>query len=313
MEYKDYYQLLGLSREASADEIKKQYRRLARKYHPDVSDEKDAEEKFKEVKEAYEVLKDPKKRARYDQLGSQWQAGQGFEPPPDWQQYTSSAPFEEGQFSDFSDFFSSIFGQARRGRAGAGFQARGQDQLSKIDITLEEAYHGCDRQLQLRQSELDPKTGQLQVKSRSLKVKIPKGVTQGQQIRLSGQGGQGMGAGPSGDLYLEINLLPHATFTVDGKNIYLNLPITPWEAALGSKVTTPTLAGNVGLTIPAGSQTGQQLRLKGRGLPGTPSGDQFVLLKIYIPEPKTAKQRELYQQMAEDMEFNPREDLITRK
>lgn len=311
MEYKDYYEILGVSRNASSDDIKKAYRKLARKYHPDVSKEENAEEKFKEVKEAYEVLKDKEKRQAYDQLGKDWQAGQGFQAPPGWEYQTRETPFSEGMGpGEFSDFFEALFGrgwqQAHRGRGG--FQQRGQDQHSKINITLEEAYHGCEKSIQLQQPKVDPNTGQVHLSTRHLKVKIPKGVSNGQQIRLANQGAPGIGSGPNGDLYLEIAILSHSLYTVQGKDIYLNLPITPWEAALGAKIKVPTLAGNVELTVPPGSQTGKTLRLKGRGLGST--GNQYVILKIYIPEPKNESQKQLYRQMSEQMQFNPREDLM---
>lgn len=314
MEYKDYYQILGVSRDSAQDEIKKAYRKLARKYHPDVSKEANAEEKFKEVKEAYEVLKDKEKRQAYDQLGAQWKSGQGFQPPPGWEYETRGTPFSEGlDPSEFSDFFEALFGRAgwqqARG-ARRGFQQRGQDQHSKITITLEEAYHGCEKAIQLQQPQLNPKTGEVQLTTRQLKVKIPKGVSAGQQIRLANQGAPGIGGGPNGDLYLEIMIAPHPLYTVKQKDIYLNLPLTPWEAALGAKIQVPTLGGKVELTIRPGSQTGQTLRLKGRGLPGQPPGDQYIILKIYIPEPKSESQKQLYRQMAEEMTFNPREDLM---
>lgn len=312
MEYKDYYKTLGVEKSASAEEIKKQYRLLARKYHPDVSKEKNAEEKFKEVREAYEVLKDPKKRQAYDQMGSQWQGGQqGFTPPPGWEFHASRGQAEE-QFgaSDYSDFFESLFGQRTHGGRQRAYSQRGEDQHSKVNIFLEEAYNGVERVLQLQEPELDPATGEVQYKTRNLKVKIPAGVTEGQQIRLAQQGGKGIGGAPNGDLYLEIKFAEHPYYTAKEKNIYLNLPVTPWEAALGAKIDVPTLGGKVAVTIPAGSQTGTKLRLKARGLPGSPAGDEFAILTIYIPEPKTDSQRELYKKMAEEMHYNPRNELI---
>ena len=308
MEYKDYYKTLGVNKDASADEIKKQYRRLARKYHPDVSKEANAEEKFKEVKEAYEVLKDTEKRQAYDQLGAQPQGAGGFQPPPGWT-FNQGGDSSAGA-ADFSDFFENLFGrgQARQGQR-RGFKQRGQDLHSKIQVTLEEAFKGGQRVLNLQEPVIDPQTHQQYMQTRQLNVKIPAGVTAGQQIRLKGQGGKGMG-GADGDLYLEINIAPHKHYTINGKDVNLNLPVTPWEAALGGKVKVPTLAGTVDLNIPAGSQTGQKMRLRGRGLPGKTAGDQYVILKIYIPEPKNDQQRELYQQMSEQMQFNPREGLL---
>ena len=316
MEYQDYYKTLGVSREATAEEIKKSYRKLARKYHPDVSEEPNAEEKFKSVKEAYEVLKDSEKRKAYDQMGAHWQQGQGFQPPPGWefhQRGADGATYQEFTGGgNFSDFFESLFGQYARGGAQRTreFRQRGQDQHAKIAINLEDAFQGTTRTLTLQEPSLNPQTGQVTYQTRHLKVKIPPGVTQGQQIRLSGQGSPGRGSGPHGDLYLEIALQPHAFYTVEGKDVYLNLPITPWEAALGAKVDVPTLGGNITLTIPPGSQTGQKMRLKNRGLPGKLPGDQYVLLRIYIPEPKNDQQKAIYQQMATEMQFNPRKALF---
>lgn len=314
MEFQDYYQLLGVSKDASADDIKKQYRRLARKYHPDVSTEDNAEEKFKQVKEAYEVLKDPEKRKAYDQFGQNWQHGQGFEPPPNWDfnQGQGNQHHYSSQFNgeDFSDFFENLFGQR-----GAGFRQqqaskmRGQDQHSKVAISIQEAYSGTNRQLSLQQPVVDPQTGQVHYDTRSLNVKIPAGVKAGQQIRLKGQGGDGYGGGDKGDLYLEISINPDKLYQLSGKDINLSLPISPWEAALGAKIKVPTLGGAVELNIPSNSQSGQKLRLKGRGLPGNPAGDQYVILNIVTPQADSDEQRQLYQQMADAMPFNPRADL----
>lgn len=315
MEYKDYYKILGLKRDAKLEDIKKSYRKLARKFHPDVSKEPNAEEKFKEVKEAYEVLKDPKKRAAYDQFGSSYQGGQEFRPPPGWEfqeDMRGGGTREAFETGGFSDFFDMLFGQGRRAPGGGtharGFQQRGTDQHSKIYISLEDAYHGSTRTIEFQEPEIDPRTHQVKNVSKRLQVKIPAGVTQGQQIRLAGQGSKGMGGGNNGDLFLEIHFLPHPIFTAEGHDIYVNLPITPWEAALGAKVEAPTLGGNVKINIPAGSQTGNKLRLKGRGLPGAPHGDEYVLLKIFAPKPRNDEERKIYDQMAEKMAyFNPRE------
>jgi curved DNA-binding protein len=316
MEYKDYYKILEVPREASADDIKKSYRKLARRYHPDVSKEVNAEEKFKELQEAYDVLKNPEKRKAFDQLGANWKAGQGFNPPPNWNyQGGNGAQSEDFDAAGFSDFFRDLFGQRGQstGPQSGSFKQRGQDQHARLTITLSDSYHGAERTLELQQAEINPHTGEIGRKVKSIKVKIPTGITSGQSIRLSGQGSPGFGGGPNGDLYIEISIAEDPLFTLDGKNIFLNLPLSPWEAALGSKISTPTLGGMVDLSIPEGSQTGQKLRLKGRGLPGNPPGDQFVILKVYVPKPKNDAEKALYQKMAESMHFNPREELLVRR
>lgn len=309
MEYQDYYKILGVERDASVDDIKKNYRRLARKYHPDVSKEPQAEEKFKQVNEAYEVLKDTEKRKAYDQFGSQWKQGQGFEPPPGWQQHAGGAGqggWQSASGGDYSDFFESIFGGGFSGFGGQQhsrvMRKRGQDINGKIDITLEEAFSGATKTVSLeRSSSHSPQ---------QLNVKIPKGVTQGQQIRLGNQGGTGVGGAPNGDLFLKVNLLPHRFFSVTDRDVQLKLPITPWEAALGAELTVPTLGGQIKLKIPAGSQSGKTLRLKGRGLPGKIAGDQLITLMIHVPEPKDDAQRQAYEQMKTLMDFNPREKMV---
>ncbi len=308
MEYKDYYKTLGVAKDADAAAIKKRYRILAQKYHPDISKEPNAEEKFKEVKEAYEVLKDPEKRKAYDQMGSgQWQGS----PPPGWE-FRSTATDGQEEFSPgaFSEFFENLFGQRARPQGRRHFSQPGQDQFSKIPIFLEEAYHGAERLLTLQEPERDGQTGQVRLKTRQIKVKIPAGVTEGQQIRLAQQGHPGIGGGANGDLYLEIQLAPHPIYTVKDRDVYLSLPVTPWEAALGAKVMAPTLGGKVELNIPPQSQTGKKLRLRGRGLGGKTPGDQYVLLVIHIPEPKTPQQQQLYEKMAAEMPFNPRQELL---
>jgi curved DNA-binding protein len=316
MQYQDYYKILGVSRQATADEIKRAYRKLARKYHPDVSKQPNAEQRFKEVGEAYEVLKDPQKRAAYDQLGTQWQAGQDFRPPPGWQ---SGFKFTNDGFSgtynfDFSDFFSTLF---RDGPQSTHYQTQphpfhtqGEDQQAKIAITLEEAYHGVTRSIQL-QVPVNSR-GISSTKTRNLNVKIPAGVTQGQQIRLAGQGLEGRGGAVNGDLYLEIEFQPHRFYRAEGRDIYLTLPITPWESALGSTVAVPTLGGQVELKIPAGSQSGQQLRLKGRGLPGHPPGDQYIVLQMVTPPAHLEVERAFYRKMAEEFAFEPRQDWLEK-
>ncbi|MBN1683836.1 MAG: DnaJ domain-containing protein [Gammaproteobacteria bacterium] len=310
MQYKDYYKIMSVSRDASADEIKKAYRKLARKYHPDVSKEKNAEEKFKEVQEAYEVLKDSKKRKAYDQLGANWKAQQEFTPPPGWHfdfGGTDFGPFEQ---TGFSDFFENLFGGGFAGRASRGkrhgFAARGEDIHSELSISLEEAFLGVKKAIQLQVPTIQP-NGRASAKLRTLHVKIPKGVTQGQQIRLTGQGGEGMGGAPAGDLYLKINIQPHAIFKLQDRDVMLTLPITPWEAALGTKIEVPTLTGNVQLKISEGAQSGQKLRLKDRGLcSAKEKGDQYVILKMMTPKPQTPEQKQFYEKMAQIMPFNPR-------
>ncbi len=313
MEFQDYYQTLGLKRNAAADEIKKAYRRMAKKFHPDVSKEPNAEEKFKQAKEAYEVLKDPEKRKAYDQFGKNWQQGQGFEPPPNWNYQSQQHSNEQFQQEDFSDFFSELFGRRGGGfhqQKQQPFRQRGQDQHSRIDISLEEAFNGTSRLLTMREPQLNQSTGQVTYKTKQLNVKIPAGVNHGQQIRLAKQGAPGIGGGDNGDLYLEIELLPHQHYQLHDKDLTLMLPVTPWEAALGATIKVPTLAGHIQLKIPAGSQSGKKLRIKGRGLPGKTPGDQYVVLSIYIPEPKDEKQKALYQQMSQQMPFNPRQELL---
>lgn len=307
MQFKDYYQVMGIDRNATPDEIKRAYRKLARKYHPDVSKEANAEDKFKELQEAYEVLKDPEKRKKYDHLGANWQAGDNFTPPPEWEHPQGEG---DGGFNFNSDFFESLFGGGFGGQRSRRrqYSHAGEDYHGKIQISLEEAHSGTVKQVQLPISQLDA-NGQPTVTMKTLKVKIPAGVKAGQQIRLPGQGAEGIGGGPKGNLYLEIDFHKHPKFDVIKNDVYYTLPITPWEAALGTTIPVPTLAGKVDMKIPAGSQAGQKLRLKGRGLPNHPAGDQYVLLKIVIPQPKTENAKALYAKMAEEMPFNPREDI----
>ena len=255
MEFQDYYQTLGLDRSANETDIKKAYRRLARKYHPDVSKEENAEEKFKQAKEAYEVLSDAEKRKAYDQFGKNWKAGQpGFEPPPGWEFRQSADADKHYNPGDFSDFFESIFGQHTQARH-PHMKMRGQDIHSKVSVTLEEAFHGGEKTLRLQEPIQNPETGQINIKTRTLKVKIPIGVTNGQHIRLAKQGSPGLNGAENGDLYLEIEIAPHSLFTIEGKNIYLTFPITPWEAALGGQVEVPTLSEKLNVKIPADSQS----------------------------------------------------------
>jgi curved DNA-binding protein len=309
VEFKDYYQIMGVKRDATQDEIKRAYRKLARKYHPDVSKESDAEVRFKEVGEAYEVLKDPEKRAAYDQLGANWKAGQDFRPPPDWD---AGFEFHGGGFSSadasqFSDFFESLFGRGftAAGPAHAGFHAHGEDAHAKVLIDLEDAYHGATRTLNLQHTELGA-DGRPQVKQRTLNARIPRGVRQGQLIRLAGQGGAGMGKGKAGDLYLEVEFRPHPFYHVEGRDVFLDLPVAPWEAALGATVKAPTPAGTVDLKIPPGSVGGRKLRLKGRGIPGATPGDFYVVLQIALPPAESAAAKSAYREMEQALKFNPR-------
>lgn len=305
MEFKDYYEIMGVARDAPADDIKRSYRRLARKYHPDVSKEKDAEARFKEIGEAYEVLRDPDKRAAYDQLGKRPQ-GEEFRPPPDWHFEFEGDPRAAGG-GVHSDFFEQLFGGlGRRGARGGGFRSRGFDTTAQVDVTLEEAFRGTSRTLSLQRVERD-KDGRLTPRVREINVKIPAGVTDGQQIRVPAQGEPGAGGESPGDLFLQMRVLPHRWFRLEGRDVWLDLPVTPWEAALGESVRVPTLAGKVDLKIPKGSQTDRQLRLKGRGLPGNPPGEQFVVLKIVAPAADTPERETLYKELAAAMRVNPRQ------
>jgi curved DNA-binding protein len=309
VKFKDYYEVIGVPRDASPDDIKRAYRRLARKYHPDVSKEKDAEARFKEVGEAYEVLRDPEKRAAYDQLGRR-PAGEEFRPPPDWQFDFDDGGEVGGRGGIHSDFFENLFGGlgARRG----GFRARGFDTAAEVEVTLEEAFHGTTRTLSLQRVDRD-EDGRARPRNQQLQVKIPAGVTDGQQIRVAAQGEPGAGGEPPGDLFLRLHVLPHRWFRLEGRDLWLDLPVTPWEAALGETVRVPTLAGRVDLKIPRGSQTDRQLRLKERGLPGKPPGDQFVVLKIVTPPADDAAREAFYKEMAAKMPMNPRQAMESER
>jgi curved DNA-binding protein len=308
MEFKDYYSIMGVARDATQDEIKRGYRKLARKYHPDVSKETDAEARFKELGEAYEVLKDPEKRAAYDQLGANYKAGQEFRPPPDWDAgFEFSGGYREGGV--FSDFFESLFGRAGSDRAGgAGFRARGEDHHARILIDLEDAFHGATRTITLHSPQLDGQ-GHVRTRERTLNVRIPRGIRQGQHIRLAGQGTPGFGGGVAGDLYLDVEFKPHHLYRINGRDLYLDLPLAPWEAALGARVKVPTPEGVVDLTIPAGSSAGRKLRLKGRGIPAKPPGDLYVVLQIALPPAESESAREFYRTMQQELAFNPRTGL----
>jgi curved DNA-binding protein len=311
MKYKDYYATLGLEKTASADEIKKAYRKLARKYHPDVSKEKDAKEKFQEVSEAYETLKDTEKRAAYDQLGS-YQAGQDFRPPPGWEQQ-----FHSGEFSfddvDLADLFASLGGHARGFRAGGrgrpDMKMPGEDYEVSVGITLEQAYHGTMLDLNLQIPEYGP-DGRLRRTPQTIKARIPRGVTDGERLRLPAKGGRGANGGRDGDLYLVIHIAPHRFFRVTGRDLYLDLPLAPWEAVLGTSVEIPTLGGPVRLKIRPGTQAGQQLRLAKRGLPKPDNeGDLYAIVQIAVPASATDREKELYQQLADASAFDPRAHL----
>lgn len=299
MQYIDYYKVLGVDRDTSQDDIKKAYRRLARKYHPDVSKAADAEAKFKEVGESYEVLKDKEKRAAYDQLGANWKSGQEFNAPPGWGGHTDMGG------GGFSDFFESIFGggfAADQFGAG-GFHGRqqavrrkGANQSASISVSLEQVWRGDEVNVS--------------VNGKSLKIKIPKGVKNGQKIRLAGQGAQGIGGGPKGDLFIQVNIKPHSLYKRDHKDVEIEMPIAPWEAALGAQIKVPLLSGKkIQLKVPAGSSSGKRLRLAGKGMPGNPAGNFYVRLKIEVPVVESDKQRELFEQLQAEFDFNPRESL----
>jgi len=306
VDYKDYYQALGVEKSATADEIKKAYRKLVRKYHPDVSKEPDADKRTKELNEAYGVLGDAEKRAAYDEVGSGQQAGQEFRPPPGW------GGGYEAPSGDDSDFFADLFAHVggRRGGAGggAGFQMRGEDSHASISISLADAYNGASRTIVLRVPQRDAQ-GRATSTERTLNVTIPKGVTAGQQLRLGGQGQPGHGGAPAGDLYLEIEFAPDARYRLEGRDVYQTVPVTPWEAALGAQIDVVTPSGTVQVTVPEKSQTGRKLRLKGRGIPGASAGDLYLLLEVVLPLADTARARELYETMARELAFNPRQKM----
>lgn len=314
MEYKDFYKTLGVERSASAEEIKKAYRKLVRKHHPDVSKAKDADHKTKEINEAYAVLGDAEKRAAYDALGSGMRGGQQFQPPPDWGGSPGRQPFGAGGFSgnfgqgDFGgeDFFSDLFAHVgRRTRGGPAGARRGEDIHATIGVGLQDIYHGTTHTVSLRVPTRDA-SGRVGVQDRQVSVTIPKGIVPGQQVRVAGQGQPGSQGGPPGDLLLEVQLRDDERYRVEGRNVTAPLPVAPWEAALGAVIEVPTPSGQVSVTVPAGSQHGRKLRLKGRGLPGHPSGDLYLELEVVLPPANSARARELYSAMARDLAFNPR-------
>jgi curved DNA-binding protein len=301
LEFRDYYQALGVERGASADEIKKAFRKLARKYHPDVSKEKDAGKRMAEVNEAYAVLSDPEKRKAYDELGAGARPGQDFRPPPGWEAHEfSQYGGTGGEGADFSDFFAELFG-----RRGSPFGARGGarpqggahfsgDQLARVVLDLEDSYSGAERQLSLG--------------DRTLNVKIPKGIREGQVIRLQGQGYAIEKGGKPGDLLLEVQFRPHPRFQAEGRDIYMSLPVAPWEAALGAVINVAAPGGALNVRIPPGAQTGKQLRVRGKGLPSDPPGDLYMDIRLVTPPAETPKQRELYESMAKEFSFDPRRE-----
>jgi len=314
MEFKDYYATLGVERSATPEEIKRAYRKLARKYHPDVSKESNAEERFKEVGEAYKVLGDPEKRAAYDDVGRRYHGGQEFQPPPGWDSgfEFSGRDFGPGEAREFSEFFQSLFGRVGAGRRErADRHLHGQDHHARVVIELEDAYRGARRTISLRVPTVDTQ-GHTILQERQLDVTIPKGIREGQHLRLAGQGGPGEGGAPPGDLYLQVAFRTHPHFRVDGADIYLDLPVSAWEAALGATVTVPTPDGQVQLTVPAGSASGRRLRLRGKGLPGIPPGDMYAVLRVTAPPAETAAAKSAYEALARAFAgFNPRQTLET--
>jgi curved DNA-binding protein len=307
MKFRDYYETLGVARDATAEDIKKSYRKLARKYHPDVSKEPDAEARMKEVNEANAVLSDPEKRAAYDALGRR-PPGQDFRPPPDWDAgfEFSGREFAAGE-DEFSDFFANLFGRGARARRGAGPESmRGGDHHAKVVIDLADAFTGATRPVTLRSARLDA-NGHVVTEERTLDVTIPKGVRAGQHIRLRGQGAAGFGGGAAGDLYLEIEFRPDERYRVEGRDVTQRVPVAPWEAALGATVEVTTPTGPVAVTVPANSRNGRKLRLRGRGIPGDPPGDLYLELDLVLPPATTDAARELYRTMEREMKFNPRQ------
>ncbi len=312
MDFKDYYAILGVAENADTQAIKTAYRKLARKYHPDVNREAGAEEKFKEVAEAYEVLGNAERRAEYDEVRRYGQSGQGFEVPPGWQAGGGFGEFSGRGGGDFSDFFEAIFGSAGAGRAGAHGRERGrrgQDVEMELPIFLEDTLCDESKQIVYQIPQYDAAGRRLADISKTLKVKIPPGVSDHERIRLKGQGAPGIGGAPAGDLYLIIRLVPHPLFDVEGHNLILTLPLAPWEAALGAKVRVPTLSGQLELNIPPGSQTGQRLRIKGKGLVNKlgARGDLYAVLKVVMPGRHDAASEKLWRQLAEQAAFDPRQ------
>lgn len=323
VQFRDYYEILGVPRTATQEEIQRAYRKLARKFHPDVNKEAGAEDKFKEINEAYEVLKDAEKRGKYDQLGPNWRAGEEFRPPPGWdthydfgQRGPGAAEFQWSGSGDFSDFFEILFGgRSGFGGMGGGPRARrqsvrpqqGADREATIRIPMEDAYHGGPRTITLQSQTITPE-GQLSVQEKTYEVKIPRGILSGQKIRLSGQGEEGMAGGQKGNLYLKVEIEPHPRYRLEGRDVYMDLPVAPWEAALGAEIEVPTMSGPVTLKLPPGTQSGKKLRLRGRGMPnprGT-AGDLYVVVSITVPRKLSSQEQELFEQLRKVSEFNPR-------
>jgi len=323
MEFKDYYQVLGVERGAAEAEIKKAYRRLVRKHHPDVNQAADGQVRMQALNEAWEVLKDPEKRAAYDRLGQRWQGGGEFQPPPDWNagfEFSGAPDGADAEAADHSAFFEALFGAARRGggpgggrsrgQAAGDFSARGEDHHARIVVPLEDVFTGATRTLTLQSAGADAQ-GHRTLQERRIDVTIPKGLRAGQQIRLAGQGSAGFGGGAPGDLFLELQFEPHARYRIDGRDLYVNLPVAPWEAALGASVPAATPGGALEISVPAQSQAGRKLRLKGRGIPaaastGTP-GDLYLVLDVVLPPAHTEAAQAAYRRMAQDLAFDPRQ------
>ena len=312
MQFKDYYAALELEKSATQDEIKRAYRKLARKYHPDLNKNEGAEDRFKEIGEANEVLSDPEKRAAYDQLGQAHASGQEFRPPPGWDEgfeFSGTSYEDDGRSHEFSDFFNDLFAGSHKAQRHAStrrqFHVRGQDHYAKVTIDIEDAFTGVKRTISLKTPELTD-DGHVTVKQRTLEVSIPKGVCEGQTVRLKNQGSPGLGEGEQGDLYLEIRFKTNKLYHAVGTDLYFDLPVSPWEAALGAKVKIQTPGGTVELNIPAGSKQGRKLRLKGRGIPTNSPGDLYVVLQIALPPADSKKSKDLYESMARDFEFDPR-------
>lgn len=310
MEFKDYYKVLGVERTATEDAIKKAFRKLARQHHPDISKASDAQARMQEINEAHEVLRDPERRAAYDRVGQGAKAGQPFQPPPGWDSgfEFSGGPADFGESAEHSDFFESLFGAARRGRgqgAAGAAPRQGRDHHAKIVIPLEDSFGGATREFTLQSPERDA-SGQVVLRERTLQVGIPKGIRAGQLIRLAGQGSAGLAGGPRGDLFLEVDFAPHARWRIDGADLFVTLRVAPWEAALGAAIEVPTPEGKVEMNVPAGSQGGRRLRLRGRGIPGRAPGDLYVVLEVVLPPADDEKARAAYRQMASDLAFDPR-------